>query len=121
MFAFRMIYANARGEPMEDGIVNAYPTPELSRRARRALLACGLWLRVGFIGACGAALGLAQLLDGTMKPFPALALVIGGGVLAVVSWWRGHVVLDNADKPADTTAGAVAMSPPHRDRALAGT
>ncbi len=106
---------------MEDAIVNAYPTPELSRRARRALLACGLWLRVGFVGACGGALGLAQLLDGTMKPLPALALVIGGGALAAVSWWRGHVVLDNADKPADATERAAEVSPPHGDRALAGT
>ena len=106
---------------MEDGIVNAYPTPELSRKARRALVACGLWVRIGFIGASGAALGLAQLLDGTMRPLPALALLVGGGVLAAVSWWRGHVVLDTADKPADETARTAEMPPSDGDRALAGT
>ena len=44
---------------MEDGIVNAYPTPEMRKKAGRALIACGFWLRVAFVGAVTAVMLLA--------------------------------------------------------------
>ena len=35
-----------------------YPVPELGGETGRALRACGLWLRLGFIGASATAVGL---------------------------------------------------------------
>ncbi len=92
-------------------------TPALRPKASRALIECGLWLRVTFIGASGVAAGLAQLLDGEGKLLPALALVVGGGAVAAASWWRGWTVLDTADQAAAVTAGG---SSPASARAIAG-
>jgi len=90
----------------------------LRRKAGRALVESGLWLRIGFIGASGVAAGLIQLFDGEVKPLSALALAVGGGVLAAVSWWRARTVLENAD---GATAGPAVTPSCASDRALAGT
>ena len=103
---------------MEARIVNTQPIRDLSKRARRALVESGLWLRIGFIGASGVAAGLIQLFDGEVKPLSALALAVGGGVLAAVSWWRARTVLENAD---GATAGPAVTPSCASDRALAGT
>ena len=64
----------------------------------RALVACSLWLRIGFIGASAFAAGLLQLFDGEARwPF-ALAVAFSGGVLAAASWRRGLAVLERADR-----------------------
>jgi hypothetical protein len=76
---------------------NAHGVPELSRRDRNALVVCGLWLRLGFIGACGFAGVLHQLLNGEMKPLSAVALLVGAGTLAAVGLWRARAVLDVSD------------------------
>ena len=78
--------------------------PELRKKTGRALIECGLWLRIGFIGACGLAAGLLQLFDGKVKPLPALALAVSGAALAAMSWWRGRTVLDIVDGAAAVTA-----------------
>ncbi len=99
---------------MQDGLKYVYPTPKARRRAERALVASGLWLRIGFIGACGVAVGLIQLINGGAKPITALALALAGGVLAVTSWRHARAVLKRADAPlpaAPSTRG---------DHALAG-
>jgi hypothetical protein len=114
----RKIDFNQTGKPMEDGIVNAYPAAELTRKARRALVECGLWLRVGFIGASGVAAGLIQLVDGSAKLLPALALAVGGSFLAAASWWRARAVLEDADKVTARTTGAPSAA---SDRVMAGT
>lgn len=99
---------------MEARSANTQPIRELSVRARYALVASGLWLRIGFIGVSGVAAGLLQLTNGDVRPISALALAIGGGVLAMSSWWRAGAVLESADEPAR-------MAPPRgRDHALAG-
>ena len=85
---------------------NAHSAPENSKTARYALLACGLWLRIGTIGALGLAGVLHQLLTGEMQPLSALALAAGAGVLMVVSWWRARVVLDLVDEAVVATAAA---------------
>jgi hypothetical protein len=69
----------------------------------RALLACSLWLHVGFIGAVAVAAGLIQLFDGEASAFSALALASSGGVLAAASWHRARTVLEDS-KPAATLA-----------------
>lgn len=89
---------------MENRILNAHSMSELRQKAGRALGECGLWLRIGFIGASGLAAGLLQLFDGEVKPLSALALAVGGGVLAAGSWWRGRTVLDIVDGAAAVTA-----------------
>lgn len=82
-----------------------YPMPELRGEGGRALLACGLWLRVGFIGASAAIVGLIQLFGGETTPLSALALALGGGALAVLGWRRAHLALQRADTAAAATAG----------------
>jgi len=114
----RVLRANLTGEPMEDGIENSYPTQELRMKARRALVACGMWLRVGLIGASGVAAGLMQLVDGEVRPLSALALAVGGGLLAAASWFRARAVLESADKAIPETAGRPSAA---GDRAMAGT
>lgn len=89
---------------MQDRMINTHPTSQSRKKAQRALVACGLWLRLGFIGACGLGAGLHQLLDGEVKPLSALALAVGGGALAAISWWRGRTVLDAVDGAAAVTA-----------------
>lgn len=93
---------------MEDRIANMHCTPGLRKKSRRALVECGLWLRIGFIGACGLAAGLLQLFNGETKPLSALVLAVSGGVLAAISWRRGRTVLDIVDGTAAVTAGVSA-------------
>jgi len=99
---------------MEARIVNTQPIRDLSKSARHALVESGLWLRIGFIGASGVAAGIIQLLGAEAKPISALALAVGGGVLAVLSWRRARIVIESADQatPIVPSTG--------RDHALAG-
>ncbi len=99
---------------MEARIVNTQPIRDLNRTGRRALVESGVWLRIGFIGASGVAAGIIQLLGGEAKPISALALAIGGGVLATLSWRRAGAILECADR---STSVAPASG---RDHALAG-
>jgi hypothetical protein len=99
---------------MEARIVNTQPIRDLSKSARRALIESGLWLRIGFIGASGVAAGIIQLLGGEVKPISALALAVGGGVLATLSWRRAGAILESADQLT-----SIAPATGH-DRALAG-
>jgi hypothetical protein len=110
----RKIDANLKGEHMEARIVNTQPIRDLSKSARRALVESGLWLRISFIGASGFAAGIIQLLGGEAEPISALALAIGGGVLAILGWRRAGAILESADRlpsVASTTG---------RDHVLAG-
>jgi hypothetical protein len=99
---------------MEARIANTQPIRDLSERARRALVESGLWLRIGFIGASGFAAGIIQLLGVEVKPISALALAVGGGVLATLSWRRAGAILESADQPASTAPST------GREHALAG-
>jgi hypothetical protein len=72
---------------------------ELRNDNGRALVACGMWLRVGFIGVTGAAGGLRQLFDDRPAWASALTLLFFGMVLAVAGWWRGRRLLGHAERP----------------------
>jgi hypothetical protein len=96
--------ANLKGDPMTESIVNT--SLESRNKSKRALLACGLWLRVSFIGASGLAAGLLFIFDGSLEPLSALVLAVGGGILAAFSWWRAWTILDHANAPATVTAAA---------------
>ena len=103
---------------MKTPMMKVQSAPASTRRARRALVECGLWLRVGFVGASGVAAGLLQLFSSDVAPLSALALAVGGAMLAAFSWWRGRAVLDFVDEGIATTgqvpspAGAGAAASP---------
>ena len=102
---------------MQNQIANTHYTPASSKQAGRALMLGGLWLGIGFVGASAVAAGLLQLLGGDMKPTAALALAVGGGLLAAGSWWRGGTFIDRADR---ATAVATNASPRAAAHAAAG-
>ena len=66
------------------------------RNTQRALVACGAWLTVGFIGASVLAAGLLQLVDGDREWLSAPALAVSGGTLAIAGWCRSQSVLEQA-------------------------
>ena len=80
--------------------------PELPSNAQRALIACSLWLHVGFIGVAASAVGLLQLFDGGRTWLPALVLIVSGGALAATSWPRARRVLQSAEGTSGATTGA---------------
>ena len=71
--------------------------PRRQNNTERALIACSLWLHIGFIGAAALAVGLLQLFDGEAK-WSSLALALSGGVLAAPSWRRARTVLEHAER-----------------------
>jgi hypothetical protein len=71
-------------------------TPEAQNDSGLALVACGLWLHIGLIGAIALAAGLLQWFQDPRLPWsPVVALC--GGVLAAASWRRGFAVLEQAE------------------------
>lgn len=85
--------------------------PDRRSPAHRALVASGLWMRVGFVGASVFAVGLIALFNGDASAATALASAITGGLVAAYAWRRSWVVLNRAD-----TAEA---SRPEHTRAIA--
>jgi hypothetical protein len=72
-------------------------TPAMPKGAWQALTTSSLWLRVGFIGASAVAAGLVLALRSEANPLSALALVLGGGLLAAASWRHARNILERAD------------------------
>jgi hypothetical protein len=102
---------------------------EFQNNTQRGLVACSLWMHIGYIGAVALAAGLLQVLDGESPWLSALALVFFGGVLAAASWCRSLIALEYAepasavatDAPSESTShafsrqtgpGAIAMPSP---------
>jgi hypothetical protein len=69
-----------------------------------ALVACGLWLHVGLIGAIALAVGLLQWFGDPRLPWSPVVAFFGAAV-ALASWRRGFAVLEQAERasahPAD--------------------
>jgi hypothetical protein len=86
----------------------AQAVPDLSTRDRSALFSCGLWLRLGYVGAFAIAGVLIQLFNGQMKPLSALGLAAGAATLMAVSWWRARAALEGADATVAATAATTA-------------
>jgi hypothetical protein len=84
--------------------------PEPPGNTNRALVASGLWLHIGLIGATALAIGLLRWFDGDPRlpwsPFVALF----GGVLAVASWRRGFAALEQAERESAVATGASSES-----------
>ena len=75
-----------------------------------ALFACGMWLRLGFVGASAAVAGIVALFGGDGTPLSALALAAGGAALAVFGWRRAYAAVDvteprNGDPAGVASAG----------------
>jgi hypothetical protein len=84
---------------MEDYRMTTSTATGAHRRARRALVAWGLWLRAGVVGVAALAAGPVLAFNGDIRPTSALALVLGGGVLAALSWSRLRGALVQGDAP----------------------
>jgi len=79
----------------------------------RALMACSLWLHIGFIGATGAAAGMILLLNGEARPPVALSVTLAGAVLAAACWRRSLAVLRRSERVAAAAVPASLESPAH--------
>lgn len=91
--------------------------PDRRRETGWALLACGIHLRVGFIGASMAAIGLLSLIGGNGRPLTALLLALTGGALAALGWHCARRAVDRIDPPTvDVAAAAAAADPDARRR-----
>jgi hypothetical protein len=84
--------------------------PQLQNNTERALIACSLWLHIGFIGAAALAVGLLQLFDGEPEWLSVLALAFSGGVLAAASWRRARTVLEHAERTSAVATDAPSES-----------
>ena len=85
------------------------------------LVACGLWLRAGFVGASALAGGVVALFTGEGNPVSMTAIALAGGALAVVGWRRARhlldrVELDRDDSSAPKPSAAALPVGPHRNR-----
>jgi len=70
----------------------------------RALVACSVWLRMGFIFGSVAAGGLLALVGGDADGLSAAALAFLGGVLAAASWRHARTLLGDSEG-VSTVAG----------------
>jgi len=93
-------------------------TSDFPKGAWHALCACSLWMRVGFVGASTLAAGLVLAFRGESGALTALALVLGGGLVAVLSWRYARTMLERADAWDARTSSAprVAREPAARPR-----
>jgi hypothetical protein len=74
---------------------------------QRALVACGLWLLIGFIGATVLAAGILRLFETPASWLSALTLVACGGIVAARSWRCGRAALEYAERrPASAQHGS---------------
>ena len=64
-----------------------------------ALLVCGLWLQVGFIGATALAVGMRHLFNDGPGRARSTTLAICGAALAMGGWRRGRIVLERGATP----------------------
>lgn len=92
---------------MDEAKFDSGMTFESHLDARRALIACGLWMRAGFVGASAAAAAIVLLIGGQAAAMPTVAAALGGIAAAVLAWRRAYVVLERADaaESAPATVG----------------
>ena len=91
---------------MEDYRMTTLTATGAHRRARRALIVWGLWLRAGLVGLAALAAGPMLAVNGDIRPTSALALVLGGSMLAALSWSRLRGALVQPDAPQSGQATA---------------
>ena len=84
-------------------------TPESPVNSGLALVACGLWLHVGLIGAIALAVGLVHWFGDPRLPW-APVVAFFGGMLAAASWRRGFAVLERAERVSSVAASGTSAS-----------
>lgn len=70
---------------------------EMKSSSGRALIACGMWLHLGLIGAAALAIGVIRLFEGEASLLSGLPMVVFGGMLAVAGWRRALAILKRAE------------------------
>lgn len=70
------------------------------------IIASGLWLRVGFVGASAVVVAMVRAFDGEASLVATLAIVIAGVAVAVLAWRQGWRALDRADHEANEPPSA---------------
>jgi hypothetical protein len=106
----RATFQLSMGDSMSYLPMNTASISALRKQAGPGAVACGMWLRVAFIGASAFAVGLIQLVDGSVRPVSALALTAAGAALAAFSTRRARRVLD-VDEGAAKAVKAAAVLP----------
>jgi len=91
-------------------------TPDYRSESWRTLVACGLWMRAGFVGASAVAIAVAMLLAGDAAPLNALASAVAAGGFTAYAWRRSWVVLSEAES-AEPARSATARPVGFGDRA----
>jgi hypothetical protein len=98
--------------------------PESPNNRSGALVASGLWLHIGLIGATALAAGLLRWFDGDPRlPWSPLVALFGG-LLAVLSWRRGFAALEQAEREstvATDTSSESTLRVLQSDRTREGT
>lgn len=94
---------------MNSQFANNTSISSLRKQISPRFIACGIWLRVAFIGACAFAVGLIQLFDGEVKPLYALGLAVVGGLLAAFSWRRAQNALEAADDAGSAVEASASL------------
>jgi hypothetical protein len=79
---------------MNDPILGLSDMPRPDAATRRALTVCGLWMRVGFVGASATAVGVIQLFDRDWSLLTALSTLTAGIALAAFGWRRAFAALN---------------------------
>jgi hypothetical protein len=74
-------------------------TYHVDRKIAWPLIASGLWLRLGFIGAYSTMASIALMFTGGTGPLVALALALASGALTAYSCRRALTVLARDDTP----------------------
>jgi hypothetical protein len=82
--------------------------PGLPGPEGRAIVRCGMWSRLGFVGASLVAAGIVLLGNGGVSALAALGLVVGGGAVAAFSWRQAWKVLDAIDSEAIAASASTA-------------
>jgi len=82
---------------------------------QRALVACSLWLLIGFIGATVVAAGILRFFEDPASWLSALTLAVCGGIVAARSWRLGRAALGHAERSLasaqDASTGSVSQPP----------
>ncbi len=90
-------YTATQAPHYRDQGITVDKTSESSSNSGLALVAGGLWLHIGLIGAIAVAAGLTQWLQDPRLPWSPVVAIFGC-VLAVASWRRGFAVLERTER-----------------------
>ncbi len=88
--------AFTRDDPAQHPLYGQVLRATLDRDSAKAMFLSGWWMRAALISAVAAVSGAIFLFTGDVKPVPALALAVGGGLLAPYSMRRVLAIADRA-------------------------